>query len=90
MEPQAPPHMEFYLESQYVKQMKTEVLLHLPSLTHYGIQPESSHDCRPQAGNNCPNPASKEPKVQGKEVISRMELEPGLELEALQVWPLES
>lgn len=89
-EPQAPPQVEFYLEPQYVKQMKTEVLLNLPSLTHYGVQPESSQDCRPKAGNDCPNPASNEPEAQGKGVISRLELEPGLELEALQVWPLES
>ena len=79
-----------YLEPQYVKQMKTEVLLHLPSLAHYGIQPESSQDCKPQARNDCPNPASSEPEAQGKEVISRLELEPVLELETLQVWPFQS
>lgn len=45
---------------------------------------------QPQARNDRPNPASSEPEAQGKEVISRLELEPVLELEALQVWPLQS
>lgn len=36
-EPQAP--MEFYLEAQYVNQMKVEVLLHLPPLVGSGVQP---------------------------------------------------
>lgn len=83
--------MEFYLEPQYVRQMKIEVLLHLPSLSGSGVQPESSQDCKPQVGNSCPNPLNNEPEAQGKEVTCpRLEVEPGLELEALQAWLLQS
>lgn len=43
--------VDFYLEVQYVKQMKVELLYLLP-LVGPEVQPGKLRDCKPQDGNN--------------------------------------
>lgn len=83
--------MEFYLEAQYVKQMKVDLLLHLPPLAGSGVQPRNSQDCKPQARNNCSSPVNKESGAQRDKVICpRLQVESGLEFELFKPGSLQS